>query len=138
MMNAELRVKMEPRTKYPKKDLPERTMEFGIRVISLADSLPRRKSATVIGKQLLRSATSVGANYHAACRGRSRTDFIAKLAIAIEEADESLYWLKMLRKSGLVPESKLYSLIDEANQLVSILTVSSKTAKGNKHAILNS
>jgi four helix bundle protein len=131
MLNSELRVVVANATKYPSKDLPERTRQFGIRVIRLVDALPKRKSATVIGNQLLRSATSVGANYHAACRGRSRADFVAKLGIAIEEADESLYWLKMLLDVGLVPESKIYNLIDEANQLVAILTTSSQTTKKN-------
>lgn len=106
-------------------------MQFGVRVIQLVDSLPKKKSATVIGKQLLRSATSVGANYRSACRGRSRADFLAKLGIAIEEADESLHWLKMLLEAKLVPASKIYKLIDEANQLVAILTASSKTAKAS-------
>jgi four helix bundle protein len=129
---------VQSRSRYPKKDLPERTMQFGIRVIRLVDSLPKKKSATVIGNQLLRSATSVGANYHAACRGRSRADFVAKLAIAIEEADESLYWLKMLLEAGLVPKSSIFNLIDEANQLVAILTASSKTTKANTHAFQNS
>jgi four helix bundle protein len=122
---------MESKAKYPQKDLPERTVKFGIRVIRLVDSLPRRKSANVIGKQLLRSATSVGANYHAAFRARSRAGFLAKLGIAIEEADESLYWLKLLFEAKLIPETRIHSLIDEANQLVAILTASSKTAKDN-------
>ena len=85
----------------------------------------------MIGRQLLRSATSVGANYRAACRGRSRADFIAKLGVSIEEADESLYWMEMLVESHLVSKSKMSNLIDEANQLVAILTASSKTARTN-------
>ncbi len=113
------------------KDLPARTKQFGLRVIRLVDSLPRSKSATVIGNQLLRSATSVGANYRAACRGRSRADFIAKLGIALEEADESLYWMEMLLEADLVARPKILSLIDEANQLVAILTASTKTARAN-------
>jgi len=125
---------MEDKTRYPKKDLQERTKQFGLRAVRLVDSLPRRKSATVIGNQLLRSATSVGANYRAACQGRSRTDFIAKLSIALEEADESLYWLDMLKDAGLVPAPKIASLIDEANQLVAILTTSQKTARANNRS----
>jgi len=113
------------------KDLPARTKQFGLRVIRLVESLPRGKGATVIGRQLLRSATSVGANYRAACRGRSRADFIAKLGIALEEADESLYWMEMLLEAELVPKPKILNLIDEANQLVSILTTSIKTARAN-------
>lgn len=119
---------MEPGTKQ---DLKERTRDFGLRVIGLVDALPRRKSATVIGNQLLRSATSVGANYRSACRGRSRAEFISKLNIALEEADESLYWLELLSEAKLVPSSRLHSLLDEANQLVAILTASAKTARQN-------
>jgi four helix bundle protein len=114
-----------------KLELQARTRQFGLRTIRLIDSLPRRKSAGVIGRQLLRSATSVGANYRSACRGRSRADFLSKLGIAIEEADESLYWMEMLVESGLVSKQQMLGLIDEANQLVAILTASSKTAKSN-------
>jgi four helix bundle protein len=134
MMNAELVVT----AKYTNKDLPSRTKQFGLRVIRLIDSLPRKKSATVIANQLLRSATSVGANYRAACRARSRADFIAKLAIVIEEADESLYWLELILEAKLISESQIHALIDEANQLVSILTSSSKTAKANLNGKLHS
>lgn len=80
----------------------------------------------------------MGANYHSACRAKSKADFVAKLAITIEEADESLYWLKMLREAELVTNSKIYRLVDEANQLVSILTASSKTTKANMYANHNS
>ncbi len=108
-----------------------RSRDFGLRVIRLVDALPRRKSATVIGNQLLRSATSVGANYRSACRGRSRAEFISKLNIALEEADESLYWLELLTEAKLLPATQLLGLIDEANQLVAILTTSTKTARQN-------
>lgn len=114
-----------------RKDLQTRTKQFGLRVIRLVDALPRRKSATVIGNQLLRSSTSVGANYRSACQGRSRADFISKLGIALEEADESLYWMEMLLEAELVPKTKIASLIDEAHQLVAILTASQKTARAN-------
>lgn len=113
------------------KDLKIRTRDFGLRVIRLVDALPRRKSTTVIGNQLLRSATSVGANYRSACRGRSRAEFISKLNIALEEADESLYWLELLTEAKLLPATQLLGLIDEANQLVAILTTSTKTARQN-------
>jgi four helix bundle protein len=128
---------MQDRSTFPTKDLQERTKQFGIRVVRLVDSLPKRKSATVIGKQLLRSATSVGANYRAACKGRSRADFIAKLGIALEEADESLYWMEMLQEVQLIPEPKIISLIDEAKQLVAILTASQKTARANNLSVRN-
>ncbi|MCW5877856.1 MAG: four helix bundle protein [Anaerolineales bacterium] len=102
-----------------------------MRAISLVDSLPRRKSATVIGNQLLRAATSVGANDRAALRGRSRAEFISKLNIALEEADESLYWLELLSEARLAPVTQLHGLLDEANQLVAILAASAKTARQN-------
>ncbi|MCW5877008.1 MAG: four helix bundle protein [Anaerolineales bacterium] len=114
-----------------RQDLKLRTRQFSLRVISLVDSLPRRKSATVIGNQLLRSATSVGANYRAALRGRSRAEFISKLNIALEEADETLYWLELLNEARLAPAPQLHGLLDEANQLVAILAASAKTARQN-------
>jgi four helix bundle protein len=82
-----------------REELQIRTRQFGIRSIRMVDALPKSRSAGVIGKQLLRSATAVGANYRSACRGRSRADFVSKLGIALEEADESLYWLEMLVES---------------------------------------
>jgi four helix bundle protein len=86
---------------------------------------------------LLRSATSVGANYRSACRGRSKADFVSKLGIALEEADESLYWLEMLIEAKLVSKPKIASLLDEANQLVAILAASSKTARAGTPAKQN-
>jgi four helix bundle protein len=116
----------------PSKDLKERTRQFGLRVINLVDALPRRKSATVIGNQLFRSATAVGANYRSACRARSKAEFISKLNISLEEADESLYWLELLDEAQLVAAPRLRNLIDEANQLVSILVTSTKTARNGQ------
>lgn len=110
-------------------ELKSRTKQFGLRVIKLVYSLPASKTANVIGNQLLRSALSVGANYRAACRGRSKPDFISKVGIAIEEADESLYWLELLIEAGIVPEARLSMLIQEGNELISILTASVKTAR---------
>lgn len=116
-------------------ELQKRTQQFGIRVIRLVDSLPKAKSAGVIGKQLLRSATAVGANYRSACRGRSRADFISKFGIALEEADETLYWMELLVDSGLVSRNRIVNLIDEANQIVSILAASSKTVRSNSKIV---
>ncbi len=82
-------------------ELKNRTQSFALRVIRLVGALPRHTAAQAIGKQILRSATSVGANYHAACRARSRADFAAKLALVEEEADETLYWLELMAKSGM-------------------------------------
>lgn len=88
-------------------DLTARTKSFALRVIRLVDSLPQTGSAGVIGRQLLRSGTSVGANYRAACRARSKREFVAKLGIVEEECDESIYWMELLGKGGLVPEERL-------------------------------
>jgi four helix bundle protein len=112
-------------------ELKARTKKFALRVIKLVESLPANKSANIIGNQLLRSATSVGANYRSACRGRSKPDFISKTGIAIEEADESLYWMELLVESEIVPQEKLSALMQECNEIIAILTASVKTAKSN-------
>jgi four helix bundle protein len=95
-------------------EMKRRTKQFGLRVIRLVDVLPSTRTASVIGNQLLRSGTSVGANYRSACRGRSKPDFVSKIGIAIEEADESLYWMEMLIESGQVAEERLTGLMKEA------------------------
>jgi len=112
-------------------ELKQRTKKFGLDVIGLTESLPSTQTGKVIGNQLLRSALSVGANYRAACRGRSKADFISKVGITIEEADESQHWLEMLGEAGLVSQEKLKPLIKEAGELVAILTASAKTARAN-------
>jgi four helix bundle protein len=112
-------------------ELKRRTKKFGLAVIKLVESLPPSQTAKVIGNQLLRSALSVGANYRSACRGRSKADFISKVGITIEEADESQYWLEMIVEAGIVPPDKLKSLMKEADELVAILTASIKTARAN-------
>ena len=112
-------------------ELKKRTKQFGLRTIRLVESLPKAKTTTVIGNQLLRSATSVGANYRAACRGRSKAEFIAKTGISVEEADESLYWMEMLIEANIIPEDHVKELMKEANELISILTASVKTARKN-------
>jgi len=111
--------------------LKSRTKKFGLHVIHLVESLPSIRTANVIGNQLLRSGTSVGANYRSACRGRSKADFISKVGIAIEEADESLYWMEMLVEAELVSENRLADLMKEANELIAILTASVKTARSH-------
>jgi four helix bundle protein len=112
-------------------ELKRRTKQFGLRIIKLVELLPANKVANIIGSQLLRSGTSVGANYRAACRGRSKPDFISKAGIAIEEADETLYWMELLIEAGIVNEENLKPLMLEANELVAILTASVKTARGS-------
>jgi four helix bundle protein len=112
-------------------ELKRRTKKFGLDVIKLVEMLPPTQTGKVIGNQLLRSALSVGANYRSACRGRSKADFISKVGITIEEADESQHWLEMLSEAGLVSSGKLKPLMQESNELVAILTASVKTARAN-------
>ena len=112
-------------------ELKHRMKKFGLAVIKLVEPLPFSQTARVIGNQLLRSALSVGANYRAACRARSKADFISKIGITIEEADESQHWLEMLGEAGLVSPDKLKPLADEASELIAILTASAKTAREN-------
>jgi four helix bundle protein len=119
-------------------ELKERTKMFALRIIRVVRSLPSGSEGRVIGYQLLRSGTSVAANYRAVCRGRSRPQFLAKLAIVIEEADESAFWLELLADAGLVPERKLKDLKSEANQLVAIFNASRTMAKkGSQSTIKN-
>jgi len=109
-------------------ELKQRTKQFALRVIRLVAALPNAAAAWVIGKQLLRSATSVGANYRAACRGRSRAEFVAKLCIVIEEADECCYWLELVIEADLLPQDLVEPLLREANEIVAIMVASRKTA----------
>jgi four helix bundle protein len=113
-------------------ELKKRTKAFGLRVIKPVEALPASKSADVIGKQLLRSATSVGANYRSALRARSKPDFISKLSIAIEEADKSLFWMEMLTEAAIIaPPERLSPLMQEADELIAILTATVKTTRHN-------
>ncbi len=106
-----------------------RTKKIALRIIKLVETLPRTTCGNVIGKQLLRSATSVGANYRAACRGKSTADVIHKLSIVEEEADESLYWLELLIESELVPEKRLSELQKEMNEITAMIVSSIKTLR---------
>jgi len=110
--------------------LQSRTKRFALRIITLYRSLPKTDEARILGKQLLRSGTSVGANYRAACRARSRAEFVAKLGVVLEEADESAFWLDLMQEAGIFPEEKLHEIIDESNELVSIFVASVRTSKG--------
>ncbi len=115
--------------KIQKKNFAKRTMLFGLRVIRLVESLPSSQTARVIGNQLLRAGTSVGANYRSAMRGKSRADFIAKLGIVEEECDEALYWMQMLSEAGIVRSSRLVELMNEADEIIAIVVSSIKTAR---------
>lgn len=110
-------------------ELRDRTKAFALRIIKMSQALPRTREANVIAHQILRSATSMAANYRAVGRARSEAEFIAKLGIVVEESDETVFWLEMLGDSGLVSIAKLRDLNSEANQLLSIFSASRRTAK---------
>jgi len=110
-------------------EFKNRTKQIALRVINLVESLPRTRSAEVIGKQLLRSGTSIGANYRAACRAKSTADLLHKLAIVEEEADESLYWMELLIDSSIVSKRKLTSLMLDVDQIVAMTVASIKTTR---------
>lgn len=109
--------------------LKRRTKRFGLRSIRLIKALPEGKIADVLGRQLLRSATSVGANYRSALRGRSTAEFLSRLGVVEEEIDESLYWLVMLVEAGLVGQQRLAALMKEANEIASIIVSAIKTTR---------
>jgi four helix bundle protein len=108
-----------------------RTRSFALRVIRLVESLAPGRTSDVIGKQLLGAATAVGANYRAACRGRSNPEFCAKLGIVEEEADECIDWIELLIDAGLVRRQRLANLLEEANEILAMVVASIKTARRN-------
>jgi four helix bundle protein len=107
-----------------------RTKALALRVIRLYRALPKTGEAQVVGKQLLRSATSVAANYRAVCRARSKAEFIAKIGVVVEEADETVFWIEMLVESGIIKESRAEELLVEANELLRLFAASKNTARG--------
>ena len=109
--------------------LRERTKQFAIRVVKLFRSLPKTEEARVIGKQVLRSGTSVAANYRAVCRARSKVEFVAKIGVVVEEADETVFWLELLVETGIVSSVRMGGLLTEANELLAIFAASQRTAK---------
>jgi len=109
-------------------DLKARTKQFALRVMKMVDALPRTIQGRTIAKQIIRSATSVAANYRAACRARSRAEFIAKFGVVEEEADESCFWLELIIDSGLLTEERIRPLLSEAGELVAIMAASRKSA----------
>jgi len=114
--------------------LKERTKRFAIRIVAVSRSLPRSREADVVGKQLLRSGTAVAANYRAVCRARSKAEFISKMSIVVEEADETVFWIELLADTGLVRAQKLTLLLKEANELLAICAASLRTVKHNRSA----
>ena len=118
------------------RDLRERTKKFALRVIKLYSSLPRRGDAQVLGGQILKSGTSVGAHYREACRAKSNADFVSKIEGALQELDETAYWLELIGQSEILPMKRLESLMFETEELMAILVtiVKSVKAKGSKRA----
>jgi four helix bundle protein len=112
-------------------EMTTRTKQFALRIMNLAGALPRGRIADHLGRQLIRSGTSVGANYREAIRSSSRRQYLSKLEIAEREADETTYWLELIEEGNIMPSSKLAGLYDEAQQLVAILTASAKTTRRN-------
>ena len=109
--------------------LKQRTKQFALRVMKLVDALPSTSVGRAIGGQLIRSGTSVGANYRAACRGRSKAEFTAKMGTVAEEADESCFWLELIVEGGLLAGDLVRPLLEEANELTAIFTAAAKTSR---------
>ena len=110
-------------------ELKGRSKSFAIRIVNLFRSLPHSPDAQTLGKQLLRSGTSVAANYRAVCRARSQAEFIARMGIVVEEADETVFWLELLGETGVVSPTRTQELLKEANELVKIFGASLRTSK---------
>ena len=109
--------------------LKERTKQFAIRVVRLFCSLPKTDEAKVIGKQALRSRTSVAANYRAVCRARSKAEFVARIGVVVEEADETVFWLELLVETAIVSQARMSGLLAEANELLAIFAASQRTSR---------
>jgi four helix bundle protein len=114
-------------------ELRDRSRQFSMRVVKLYQELPKTTDAQVMGKQVLRSGTSVAANYRASCRARSRAEFVSRMAVVVEEADETCYWLQMIADSGVFPAKKLQPLQKEAQELLKIFSASRNTAEKKNH-----
>lgn len=114
------------------REFKDRTKDIALRIIKLVESLPTTRTVDVIGKQLLRSGTSIGANYRAACRAKSTADILHKLSIVEEEADESLYWMELLIEANIVAEKKLAKLFNDVDEIVAITVASIKTMRSRK------
>ncbi|NLN38843.1 MAG: four helix bundle protein [Smithella sp.] len=112
-------------------ELKQRTKAFAVRIVRLVEALPPTTVGRTFANQIVRSGTSVAANYRAACRSRSKAEFAAKLGIVIEEADETAFWLEMIIEAGIVPKDRIDSLLQEANELVAIFVSSRKTVSSS-------
>jgi four helix bundle protein len=123
-----LRLKGESVSCRPEQ-LRDRTKAFALRVIRLYRSLPYKTDTQVLGKQLLRCGTSVAANYRSVCRARSKAEFVARMGIVVEEADEAIIWLELMTESGIVSAARTGALLKEANELTAIFAASQRTAR---------
>jgi four helix bundle protein len=112
--------------------LKERTKHFALEIIKLVQKLPKGRTADILGRQLLAAGTSAGANYRAACRARSSPDFISKMGIVEEEADESIYWMELLIDRGLIRKDDISHLLNDANQILAMTVSSIRTARRKK------
>ncbi len=110
-------------------ELKTRTKKFGLRIMKLYEEVSKTKKGEILANQLLRAGTSVGANYRAACRAKSDADFIYKIEIVEEEADEAAYWMEMISESNIMKKNRLDDMIKEANELTAIFATSAKTVK---------
>ncbi len=119
-------------SELPAERLKDRTKRFAIRIVRLFRSLPKIEEARVIGKQVLRSGTSVAANYRAVCRARSKAEFIAKMGVVVEEIDETVFWLELLSETGIIKKSRMDGLLSEAIEFLAIFAASQHTAKTRK------
>ena len=124
MTNADLQT-----SRMTAEEMKQRTKAYALRVIRLVQALPRNEVARTVGGQLLRSGTSVGANYRSACRAKSRPDFVHKLKIVEEECDESLYWMELLVEGELIPAGRLQALQQEGSEILSIVVASLRTTR---------
>lgn len=115
-----------------KEDLQKRTKKFAIETIIFLRSLPKDDEGKILKGQLIRSATSVGSNYRAACRGKSTADFVNKITIIEEEADECCYWFEIIEELGIGDKSKCIQLLKESKELTAIFTATARTTKENK------
>jgi len=120
-----------PRT-FQAEELKERSKQFAIRIVRLFQALPKTDEARILGKQLLRSGTSVAANYRAVCRSRSKAEFVAKIGVVVEEIDETLFWLELLIETGVVRRGRMEGLWAEASQLLAIFAASQHTARTSR------
>ena len=126
----------ESKKKMEAADLKARTKAFALRIFKLVDALPKTTQGRAVANQIIRSGTSVAANYRAACRARSRAEFIAKIGVVEEEADETLFWLELIVDASLVSADRIRPLIVEADEIVAIMAASRKSAIANRRSAI--